>query len=116
MSAKEVPAQKVLKGHFVFADSPTILRLCLELPIDPKALTLEYAEPNLGLGTGQFGTGQFGAGQFGTNQFGMGQFGRGQFGAPSPMSAPSVSDPERQLNETFYKKLGTGPGRGWTRA
>ena len=42
MPAKEVPAQKVLQGHFVFADTPTILRGRFKLPIDPKALSLEY--------------------------------------------------------------------------
>ena len=46
MPAKEVPAQKVLKGHFVCADSPTLLRLCSELPIDLKSLklNLEYED------------------------------------------------------------------------
>ena len=47
MPAKEVPAQKVLKGHFVCADSPTLLRLCSELPIDPKALSLNCGSEGL---------------------------------------------------------------------
>lgn len=38
MHAQKVPAQKVLNGHFVFAKSPTVLRLAFQLPVDPKLL------------------------------------------------------------------------------
>ena len=77
MPAKEVPAQKVLKGHFALADTPTILRRCFELPIDPTPLTLEYKAEYPARYRGYL----------------------------------NVSEKKSLLNEAFYNKLETGPGR-----